>query len=218
MKRYENYLFDADGTLFDTVELICRCFQYTSLKYTGKEMSREAILAGYGLPLKGQLKKNLGEDCDIELALDDYMNFQLEILESSISCFPGVAETLETLKQRGIKTAIVTSRRRYSMERILKATDTAKYFDAVVTPEDTTLHKPDAEPALLAMEKLQADKEKTVFTGDAQFDICSGSSAGIDTVFVTWSHAELASLPVKPTWTIDAMEDLTAVFSPEQCG
>ncbi len=213
MKKYDNYLFDADGTLFDTVELICKCFQYTAKKYTGKELRREEILAGYGLPLKGQLKKNLGEDIDLDLVLDDYMNFQLEILEQSIAPFPGVVNTLETLKKSGVKTAIVTSRRRYSMERILQATDTAQYFDVVITPEDTILHKPDAEPTLLAIKKLQAEKEKTVFTGDAQFDICSGSSAGIDTVFVTWSHAKLASLPIPPTWTIDSMEDLTAAFS-----
>ena len=213
MKQYRNYLFDADGTLFDTVDLICRCFQYTSRKYTGREMSRREILAGYGLPLTGQLHKLIGDEGDLDRVLDDYMNFQLEILESSIAPFPGVVETLETLKQAGMTTAIVTSRRRHSMDRILEATDTARYFDIVVTPEDTVRHKPDAEPTLLAMKKLQAEREHTVFTGDAQFDIQSGSSAGIDTVFVTWSHAELSSLPVQPTWTIDAMEDLTAVFA-----
>jgi pyrophosphatase PpaX len=130
-------------------------------------------------------------------------------MENSIHPFPHVIETLEILKNAGKKLAIVTSRRRFSMEKILEFTNTAKYFDVLVTPEDTTKHKPDAEPALRAMSLLGADKTGTVFTGDALYDICSGAGAGIDTIFVNWSHAPLSSLPVPPTWAIDSLKELT---------
>ena len=60
------------------------------------------------------------------------------------------------------------------------------------------------------MNFLGADKTSTVFIGDALYDICSGASAGIDTVFVSWSHSELSSLPVSPTWVIDSLQELTA--------
>jgi pyrophosphatase PpaX len=91
---------------------------------------------------------------------------------------------------------------------MLQVTDTAKYFDVLVTPEDTGRHKPHAEPVLKAMALLGAEKTRTVFTGDALFDICSGADAGIDTVFVTWSHSSLAALPIPPTWIIDSMREL----------
>jgi pyrophosphatase PpaX len=172
-------------------------------------MDRTTIINGIGLPLKSQLITHLGAELDHDRILDDYLQYQLSIMADSIHPFPHVIETLEILKSAGKKLAVVTSRRRFSMEKILQSTDTAKYFDVLVTPEDTTRHKPDAEPALKAMSLLGADKTSTVFTGDALYDICSGASAGIDTVFVNWSHAELSSLPVPPTWAIDSLQELT---------
>jgi pyrophosphatase PpaX len=209
MKPYDSYLFDADGTLFDTVDLICSCFQYVAEKYAGKTMDRSIIIDGIGLPLKSQLITHLGAELDHDRILDDYLQYQLSIMENSIHPFPHVTETLERLKSAGKKLAIVTSRRRFSMEKILESTNTAKYFDVLVTPEDTARHKPDAEPALKAMSLLGADKTSTVFTGDALYDICSGAGAGIDTIFVNWSHAALSSLPVPPTWSIDSLQELT---------
>lgn len=209
MKLYDSYLFDADGTLFDTVELICNCFQYVAEKYAGKTMDRSAIIHGIGLPLKSQLITHLGSELDHEHILDDYLQYQLSIMQDSIRLFPHVVETLDLLKSAGKKLAIVTSRRRFSLEQILQSTDTARFFDILVTPEDTTRHKPDAEPALKAMSLLGADNTSTVFTGDALYDICSGASAGIDTIFVNWSHAALSSLPVAPTWAINSLQELT---------
>ncbi len=209
MKIYDTYLFDADGTLFDTVDLICRCFEYITRKYNGSPLPREHIISGIGSPLHDQLIQHLGPDHDFDPILDDYLHYQLEIMGDSVTLFPGAAATLAALKSAGKQLAVVTSRRRFSLDVILESTDTAKYFEVLVTPEDTHRHKPDPEPALKAMALLGAARENTVFVGDAHYDICSGSGAGIDTVFVTWSHSDAKSLPVPPTWTIDALPELT---------
>ncbi len=209
MKPYDSYLFDADGTLFDTMDLICKCFQHVVEKYAGKTIEREIILRGVGSPLKSQLITHIGPDNDHDRILDDYLQYQLSIMEGSITPFPYVTETLEILKSAGKKLAIVTSRRRFSLEKILESTNTANYFDVLVTPEDTNRHKPDAEPTLKAMSLLGADKSSTVFAGGALYDICSGDRAGVDTIFVNWSHNQLSSLPVPPTWVIDSLQDLT---------
>ncbi len=210
MKTYDSYLFDADGTLFDTVDLICRCFQYIAEKYTGKTLDRGTIINSIGSPLKNQLLTHLGPGFDQERILDDYLHYQLNIMQDSITLFPHVAETLQILKEAGKKLAVVTSRRRFSLEKILQSTATAGYFDVLVTPEDTIRHKPEAEPALKAISLLGAKKDSTVFIGDAHYDICSGASAGIDTIFVNWSHTGLSSLPLSPTWVIDSLQELTA--------
>jgi pyrophosphatase PpaX len=208
MKNYDFYLFDADGTLFDTIDLICTCFQYVAGKYAGRTLVREKIIDGIGLPLRDQIVHHLGRSMDHDTILDDYRDYQMAIFAGGVKLFPDVEVTLQALKDAGKKLAVVTSRRRPSLDQMLQVTDTAKYFDALVTPEDTGRHKPHAEPVLKAMTLLGADKTQTVFTGDALFDICSGADAGIDTVFVTWSHSALASLPMPPTWTIDSMREL----------
>ncbi len=208
MKSYNYYLFDADGTLFDTIEMICRCFEHITRKHTGKELEKKQMVKCIGLPLREQLESHLGIETDYDKVIEDYSNYQLEIMEESLQLFPEVKKTLGKLKEAGKKLAIVTSRRKPSLLSFLKITDTAKYFDALVTPEDTEKHKPNPEPALLAMDLIGADKESTVFIGDAMFDICSGHSAGVDTVFVNWSHNKVEDMPVTPTFTIDKMSDL----------
>ncbi len=208
MKLYDTYLFDADGTLFDTVDLICHCFDYILEKYGGKSLPREQIMAGIGSPLAPQIVSHLGPGFDYDLILDDYLQYQLRAMDGNVKLFPEVAAVLSALQDSGRKLALVTSRKRVSLEVLLQTTDTAKYFDVLVTPEDTGRHKPDPEPALKAMALLEADRDKTVFVGDAHFDICSGAGAGIDTVFVKWSHFDPSALPVPPTWTIESMQEL----------
>lgn len=213
MKTYDTYLFDADGTLFDTVNMICTCFQYIAGKYAGTALAREKIIMGIGLPLAEQIVHHLGDCADPLVIADDYRDYQMTILEQSVNLFPEVPETLQALKDAGKQLGIVTSRKRPSLERMLAATGTAGYFDVLVTPEDTGRHKPHAEPVLKAMDLLKAEKASTVFTGDALYDICSGAEAGVDTVFVTWSHSPLASLPTPPTWTIDSLTELSPAFA-----
>lgn len=201
-------MFDGDGTLFDTADLVVHCFQYVSKKHCDQDVSRATILSGYGLPLKGQLIKQLGEDADIETILKDFISYQMEIIDKDVRLFPEVWETLDHLKQQGSKLAVVTSRKPYSLGRILKHTDIERFFDTLVTPDDTELHKPDAAPALLALSRLGSKASEAVFVGDSQYDILSGNRAGTDTIFVNWSHLGIETVPVKPTWRIDEMSDL----------
>ncbi len=208
MKTYNTYLFDADGTLFDTADLVVHCFQYVATRHFDKDLSREVILSGYGLPLKGQLLHHLGEDIDIDSILEDFISYQLKILDENVSLFPGVSETLSALKAQGKKLAIVTSRKRYTTTRMLELTGISQYFNAVVNPEDTTIHKPEAEPALLALKRMGAESNESLFIGDSQFDILCGQRAGMETAFVNWSHLDVNDFPTQPTWRIDIMQDL----------
>lgn len=208
MKSYDTYLFDGDGTLYDTADLVVHCFQYVAQKHCGISVSRETILSEFGLPLRGQLEKQLGKDVDIDAIHEDFIRFQMEIIDEDVRIFPSVRETLNTLKKSGKKLAVVTSRKPYSLKRILELTDIAQFFDTLVTPDDTTLHKPDPAPALLALSRMDRDASEAVFVGDSQYDILSGVRAGTDTVFVNWSHLGIHTVPITPTWRIDKISDL----------
>ena len=119
---------DADGTLFDTVDLICTCFDYISRKYADITIDRATIISGIGAPLRSQLITHLGPELDLDLVLSDYLDYQLSIMEDKITPFPHVAETLAALKNAGKKLAVVTSRRRLSLDRILESTNTSYNF------------------------------------------------------------------------------------------
>jgi HAD superfamily hydrolase (TIGR01549 family) len=214
MRDYKYYLFDADGTLIDTTELICKCFENTARMTGNSVIEKTDILRHIGLTLKDQMAIHFGnlEPSVFEEYRKIHMQYQMTIYKEYLRLFNGVYETLATLKSRGKKCAIVTSRFKNSLEIYLRETGVVSFFDVIVTPESTEFHKPHPAPALKAMEQLNALPEESLYIGDATFDIECGSNAGVDTAFVLWSINEISSLRAKPTYCIKEMNELCEVL------
>ncbi len=210
MRDYMYYFFDADGTLLETTELIWQCFENTA-KVTGHgPIGRETALKHIGLTLRDQMAVYFGilDDAEYDRYRTIHMDYQMSVYGQYLKLFPGVSDTLDKLKGKSKKLAIVTSRFRNSLDVYLRDTGIYDYFDVIISPESTKFHKPHSEPAIKALEELNALKSETLFVGDATFDIECGAGAGIDTAFVNWSINDPASLKKKPTWFINSMEDL----------
>jgi pyrophosphatase PpaX len=209
MKKYSYYLFDADGTLIDTTELIYQCFVHTCRTFGDINVSRNNVIKNIGLTLRKQMEVYFGPLTDEQFTARaaEHMKYQLSIYPQYLRVFPTVVEGLDMLRANGKRCAIVTSRRRETLDLYLKKTNIIDYFEAFVTPENTAKHKPDPEPVLKALELLGVrDKGVAIFIGDSEYDIECGRRAGVDTAFVEWSHNDPASLPSRPTYCIN---DLT---------
>lgn len=210
MKKYKTYLFDVDGTLLDTTELIYQTFLHTCKKYSNYEIAREEVYKHIGIPLTTQLEMYIGkrETAEFKEILIQHAAYQKQIYRKTLRAFDGVIEGLGELKKQGIKMGIVSSRTRESLDRYLKYVEIFDHFQCISTPEVTANHKPHPEPVLWALEQMKADKESTLFVGDAVFDIQSGNSAGVDTAFVTWGHNREAHADGKPTYIINRFDEL----------
>jgi len=210
MKDYTYYLFDADGTLFDTTEMICRCFDYSLDKFGSIKKPKEEIIKSIGMTLRKQFEHHLGplSDEKYDEMQKEHMRYQLTIYKQFLGTIPGVREGLSTLKQNNKRLAVVTSRKINSLTLFLKETGIYDFFEIMITPDETDKHKPEPEPALKAMSVLGAKKEKTLFIGDSLFDIQCGAAAGIDTAFVTYSKNDGNRFDPQPTWRISSVADL----------
>ncbi|MBD3315698.1 MAG: HAD-IA family hydrolase [Chitinivibrionales bacterium] len=210
MKSYEYYLFDADGTLIDTTELIYQCFSNTLKTYAKRRIDRQEVIRNIGLPLRRQLECYLGtlSEDEAKRISSYHMEYQLGIYTNFLKPFPGIIDALRNLKSAGKRLAVVTSRMPDSLELYLRHTRLLEFFDALVTPASTSKHKPNPEPALKALELLEGAPEKALMVGDATFDIECGARAGADTAFVAWSHHPLASLTVSPTYILHSPSEL----------
>ena len=136
-------LFDLDGTLIDTSDLIFRSFEYALDTVLHTQIPREELLWTFGRPLE-QIMKNLGGERADEL-LKAFRAYSISH-ETDINLFPQVHETLAYLRAKEIKTAIVTSRIRPSTMRDLEILQVElALFDAIITPESTIEHKPHPE-------------------------------------------------------------------------
>lgn len=204
--KMKTVLFDFDGTLIDTNNLILNSFKYT-FDYYGYNFTEEEILTFNGPPLIetfSKINKEKAEDM-----IQTYRQHNHEHHEQYVTLFPNVIETLETLKAKNIRLGIVTAKMRDGVEHGMKITKLEPYFDTIVTIDDVTNPKPHPEPVIKALQSLQADKESAIMVGDNYHDIEAGNRAGVQTVGVNWSVKGAEYLrQFNPTYMIDDMTDL----------
>jgi pyrophosphatase PpaX len=180
-------LFDFDGTLVDTTEMIFQSMRHaTSSVLEREDFTREELLANVGQPLPRQMEILDAEKA--ELLLEAYRAHHEEHHDALIGEFPGVDEALYRLRTAGVRIVVVTSKRRRSVEMALeKFPGLDLVVDLFVTMEDTTEHKPHPEPLLKGLE-LAGDvpKDKAVYVGDSPFDVQAAQAAGLSSVAVSW--------------------------------
>lgn len=200
-------LFDLDGTLINTNELIIDSFQYTFKKHFNKEVPRAEIVNTFGAPLTETMAKYDKENTDLLLSI--YRGFNETMHDKLTTKFEGVESGLKALKALGVKIGIVTSKRRVLAERGLRLINIYDYMDVIVTPEDTEKHKPQGEPAEKACELLGISPEDTIMVGDSHNDILCGRNAGCSTCLVKYTALPMEKLmEYKPDYVIDKIEDL----------
>ena len=203
----KNILFDLDGTLLDTNELIIQSFQHTYQKHLGKYVDKEEIIKSFGEILKVTLDRECGEAS--EEAIETYRGFQVGNFEKLIAIHIGVKEVVKELHSKGYKLGVVTSRLNDSAIRGLKHFGLMDYFQSIIGADDTHLHKPDPTPAFMALKELGGKPEETLLVGDSPFDILCGKNAGITSVAVGWSALPMDMLlKYEPDYVVDSMEEL----------
>lgn len=204
-------LFDLDGTLVDTVDLIVAGFQHVTTTHLGYCIEPAAVKATIGRPLReclAELAPALGDTL-----YDAYQDFNRLHHDTMIKEVPGVVAVLEELKRCGIAIGIVTSKRLVSAQSSLDRFDLAGHFDVLITQDDTTRHKPDPAPLLCGLEKLGLPADEVIYVGDAIHDIMAAHAVPMQVTAVTWGAEErdiLASL--QPDWLIDDMAQLLEVI------
>jgi pyrophosphatase PpaX len=180
-------LFDFDGTLVDTTEMIFQSMRHATSSVLGRDdFSREELLANVGQPLPRQMEILDAEKA--ELLLEAYRAHHEEHHDALIAEFPGVDEALYRLRAAGVRVVVVTSKRRRSVEMALeKFPGLDLVVDLFVTMEDTREHKPHPEPLLKGLE-LAGDvrREKAVYVGDSPFDVQAAKAADLTSVAVSW--------------------------------
>jgi pyrophosphatase PpaX len=180
-------LFDFDGTLVDTTEMIHQSMRHAASLVLGRDdIPRETLLANVGQPLPRQMELIDAEK--VELLLEAYRRHHEEHHDDLIGEFPGVEDALARLRSAGVKVAVVTSKRLVSVEMALERfPDLRDVVDRFVTMEDTTEHKPHPEPLLKGLELLgNVPKREAVYVGDAPFDVEAAKAAGLTSVAVSW--------------------------------
>ena len=201
-------LFDLDGTLLDTNELIYTSFLKTFKDKLNIELKKEEVTEFFGIPLGDPFKKYTNSD-NVDELVSYYREYNESIHDKMCFAFEGVKELLVGLKEKGIKIAIVTSKRRELAERGMKIAGIYDFMDVIITPESTIKHKPNGEPALKACSDLGIDPSEAIMVGDSPFDIHCGKNAGCKTCGVNYTFIDLKVLKAsEPDYFVDKPLDI----------
>jgi pyrophosphatase PpaX len=215
-------LFDLDGTLIDTTDLILRCFSHSWRAVYGLEHARAALIATFGIPLREAMRRLLaqaggnttdGDDDLIERLLAEYRSFNVANHDVIARPFEGARPVIETLRHRGYAIGVVTSKGRDLATRGLQLCALDELLHAAICLEDTRVHKPAPEPILAALERLKVSREEAAYVGDSCHDIVAGRRAGVKTVAALWGPMPRADLECEsPDYLAGSFGDLLDIF------
>ena len=185
MRRLPALLFDLDGTLVDTLELILTSMRHAFGGRAGAPTD-EQWRVGIGTPLRTQLREFAANDDDVEELAASYRAHQKTHHDRLTVCYDGVVATLEALHARGHPMALVTSKAGDIAARSMAHVGLDRLMDVVISAESTARNKPHPEPVLLACERLGVAPADALFVGDSPHDVEAGKAAGARTVAALW--------------------------------
>jgi pyrophosphatase PpaX len=191
-------LFDLDGTLLDSTELIFRSYQHTLTSELGAPATREELYLAFGQPLPEAFAAILDyrqvhrpdpeRAALVQRLVATYRAFNFANHDALTRTFADVPAVLAELRRRGYPLGLVTSKGREIGQRGLRLAGIAEAFDVAVFQEDSARHKPRPDPLWVALERLglRARPSEAVYVGDSTHDLVAGRAAGVQTAAALW--------------------------------
>ncbi len=208
---YRAVVFDLDGTIVDSVELIVQSFQHAAREVLGREMSREESIANVGRPLHEQMVMISPGHADELVAV--YREWNHREHDRMLKLYDGILGLLHSLQAAGVKLGLVTSKSRYTTQMAFDLTGIESYFDATVCADESPRNKPSPDPILLCLKMLAVDTAQAAYVGDSPSDIQAALAAGVRAVGVTWGVFAAKTLEAeKPDILVHTVSELGEVF------
>lgn len=218
MRRYSVLLFDLDGTLINSREDLVLSVQ----------AGFKAI--GFPPPESDEIVRNIGKpliDYPRLFAYQVTAHQQMEFTRYyrayySAHCgdhtepYPGVRETLEFLRSREFRMAIVTTKSQDQADGTVRTVGLTRYFDLVRGWMEGRKMKPDPEPFVEAMKQLGATEARTLIIGDSEQDVLAAQAAGIDCCACLYGFRDPDYMrSLKPTYCIESFPEIRDIVLAE---
>jgi pyrophosphatase PpaX len=210
--RFPVVLFDLDGTIVDSGWMILASYRHATQTVLGRDFPDDVLMARVGA---GRLEDQMSE-FDAEKAVElarAYRDFYAP-LHSELQAFPGMLELLRRLDAEDRLLGIVSAKRHDIVQLALDALGFGETIDVVVGSDEAQRGKPNPDQILVALDRLDADRDDTAYVGDAPFDIAAAKAAGVHAIGVTWGgiHARERMESERPDAVVDTAAELNAVL------
>jgi pyrophosphatase PpaX len=209
-------LFDLDGTLIDSIELILSSMRHAFSDFDGTRPTDEEWRAGIGRPLMTMLRHFTSDDAEAARLHGRYREYQMANHERLVHAYDGIVAAIRAFAAAGHPMALVTSKSDWLASHALAQVGLDTLIPVVVGCDSCERHKPHPEPVERALALLGARADNAIFVGDSPHDVEAGRAAGVYTIGVTWgafSREEmLASGANAVIDRVDELQPLVAGF------
>lgn len=213
MRNFDGIIFDIDGTLTETNELIYATFNHVIEKHLNTTYTVPDITSLFGPTAEVIIRELIKENA--EEAIEDYFSFYESNHNNMAKAYDGIAEIVIDIKKQRIPLSIYTGKGRRSALITLKQVGLYEYFDMIVTGDDITDHKPSPEGVDLFVEKFNLPRDKVLMIGDAPADIKAARATGIKIASVLWdSYAKDEVLEMGSDYYFNTVEELKTFLLP----
>lgn len=186
-------IFDLDGTLLDTYELIRESFVHVfEMHMPNYAYTEEEIQSFFGPVLEDSFATLTNDHTEILKMVDTYRHFNIKNHDVFLKTFQGAKEVIEKLKQEGYQLAVYSNKRRDAIFRGLDLVGLTSYFEFVVSSDDVENVKPHPEGVNKVLQYFKSDN--AIMVGDTTYDIKAAKAANILAMGVTWSFYSAKAL------------------------
>jgi pyrophosphatase PpaX len=201
-------LFDCDGTLIHTYDLIRETFIQTfAICLPHFEYTEGDIKSYFGPTIDDTFHKLTNDPNKHQQLMETYRKINLELHSQFVYAYPNVVSTLKQLKDMGYQVGIVSNKMKHVIEIGLTLTNVIEYIDYIVGSDCVTNPKPDPEGIYQTQHYF--NNESAIFVGDSLIDIDAAKNANIKSVGVTWAHSTKEEFINRgANYVIDDMKEL----------
>ncbi|MGF1644814.1 MAG: HAD family hydrolase [Thiotrichales bacterium] len=193
--NFDLVVFDWDGTLMDSEAHIVACLAIALRDVGQPRTDPRALRQVIGLGLREAMMALLPEApaSTVQDAVEAYRRNFLTPHPTPSELFPGVVETLDTLRAGGLRLAVATGKSRRGLDKVLDDTALRSYFDATRCADETR-SKPDPLMLRELLDELDVEAGRALMVGDTEFDLEMAAALDMPSIGVGYGVHDRACL------------------------
>jgi HAD superfamily hydrolase (TIGR01509 family) len=209
--RLKAIVFDWDLTLWNSWDIHVWLLHQTADALGLSRPHPTLIAQEFHRPFFEHLAWFLGNDH--EKIIDIYIGLYRESVAEKAHLYPGIAETLQTLKERGYRLAIFSDKRHAFGEAELEQAGAKSLLDRTLFLHDGRPYKPDPAGLREVMEALEVSPEETLYVGDSHQDIDCAHRAGVRSAAALWGSVNREQvLARRPHYQLETVGEFAATL------
>ena len=208
--KFDTILFDLDGTILDSKELIFSSFVYTFEKFRPDyQLTDEELESFFGPTLQQSFSRYSTDQAEIDEMIKTYREYNVSHHDEIVKPIYGAKALIKTLHQKGYKLGVVSSKKTDLVKRGLEVIGVKDYMDVILGFDEVKNPKPAPDGILKAIETLES--KNALYVGDTPSDIAAGKAANIKTCGCLYVKNPDSIIDANPDYVIKRLDDILKI-------